>query len=124
MEKNLSFLKKQIMEQSRHHFIYGNNNEDRSGFIKSIVDDYPIIMNEDRPMAVYLGDTGLPKIYDSIENNRLRMNIISREYLHLNIADSIIGRTDNVDKDSLNNRLNRLYNFFNKDLIKRGYEPI
>lgn len=87
-----NYLKRQIME-SRHQILYGENNEARLNILKELESEYPIVMDRNAPMAIYLEDYGLPKI----ENASLdadRMSHISWGYLIcsflLNIANKIL----------------------------------
>ena len=41
MYSNEEYLKKEIMNQSRHLFIFGYNNQARSNFLQSLENDYP-----------------------------------------------------------------------------------
>ena len=118
------FLKRQIIEQNRHHFIYGYNNKSRSEFINSLVNDYPITMDVDRPMAIYLENIGLPKIENYNPKDSFRMTTISREYLYFCIADSIINASVFLDKKILNKRLSRLFSIINGSLTDRKFAEV
>ena len=113
---NEEYLRKTIMEQSRHQFIYSYNDDRRKQFLQKLESEYPIVMNCNAPMCIYLNEFGLPKIpieFDELDNTRI--NTISREYLSFTIAHSILEKSkNNVDKDLLNSRLRKLLDLINK----------
>lgn len=85
------YLKREIMEQSRHQFIYGYDNLDRSNFIKSLEFSYPIKVNYDIPMAIYMENYFLPDI-NNINNDvdKFTLMMINREYFNIAIVVNII----------------------------------
>lgn len=114
--KDEDYLKKEIMEQSRHLFIYGYNNEHRSEFLKSLESDYPIIADSDKPVALYFDSLGLPKIdVDLKYRDNYLIHAASREYLSFAIATRILERTLEFDRTILDNRLSRLLNIMNRN---------
>lgn len=114
--KNEEYLMNQIMEQSRHLFIYGYNCEHRSEFLKSLEQNYPIIADSDKPVALYFDTLGMPKIdVDLKDKDRYLIHAISREYLSFVIATRILERSIEFDRTVLDSRLSRLINLINKN---------
>lgn len=88
----VEYLKKEIMEQSRHQFIYGYDNDERTSFLKSLEDDYPIVVGCNRPIAIYMKDYSLPVIEHSCDIDRFRLSQVNREYFNLILIKNIISR--------------------------------
>ena len=112
------YLKKEIIEQSRHQFIYGKHNNRRKCLIDEIVHDYPVIRDENRPMAIYLDSIGLPKKDDF---NKDKITTISREYLYFSIADNILKSSSNILVDD---KLERLFFILNRYFVNHNFEEI
>ena len=93
MEKyeNEEYLQHQIMDQSRHQFIFGYDGAQRKQFLENMASNYPIVLDKASPMAIYLTEYGLPKIpvCDS-ELSDCKIYSISREFLYFSIASYII----------------------------------
>ena len=117
------YLKKEIMEQSRHLFIYGYNNEHRSEFLKSLENEYPIKIDSDEPCALYFESLGLPKVdTDLKDKDSFIIYTSSREYLSFTIAAKILKRSMDFDTTILNSRLSRLINIINRNKNSGGSE--
>lgn len=122
--KNEEHLKKEIMEQSGHLFIYGCNDEHRSEFLKSLESDYPILHDSNRPVAVYLDSIGMPKIDANLKNkDSYLISASCREYLSFLVAARILERTMKYDDRVLNDRLSELIRQMN-DEKNMGYADI
>lgn len=123
---NKENLKSVIMGQSRHQFIYGYDNEKRKSFLQELDREFPIKVDCNLPMAIYLNEFGLPKVsmYDGqLDENRI--DILSREYLSFAIASAILLKSkDDVDVDLLNSKIVKLLNIVNKHSINPGYSEI
>ena len=118
MEKynNEDYLKKEIMEQSRHLFIYGYNNEHRSEFLKGLESEYPLLIDSNRPVALYFDSLGIPKIESNLDDkDRYLINASSREYLSFTIATKILEKSMEFDREILNKRLARLIGILNRN---------
>ena len=122
--KNEEYLKKEIMQQSRHLFIYGYKNNHRSEFLKSLEMDYPIIADSDKPAALYFDSLGIPKMNIDLKGkDTLLIHASSREYLSFAVAAKILERSMVVDKKDLDKRFSRLIGLTNKHKNK-GYAEI
>lgn len=114
--KGEDYLKKEIMEQSRHLFIYGYNNEYRSEFLKSLENEYPIKIDSDKPVALYYDSLGFPKVdADFKDKDSYLINASSREFLSFTIATKILERSMEYDRTILESRLSRLINLINRN---------
>lgn len=122
--KNEDYLKKEIMEQSRHLFVYGYNTDYRSQFLQSLEKDYPIQVDSGSPIALYFDTFGMPKIdFNKKDKNQYLIEAMSREYLHFTIVSKILERTIELDKTILDSRLSRLISLTNISKNK-GYPEI
>lgn len=100
-----------ITERSWHKFIYADDKTKWKIFLKSLENDYPIVMDEDKPMAIYLDEIGCNKT--KREENKLAF--YSSQYFNTLIFCNIFRRTFELyDSNTLNNRLEMLITFLNK----------
>ena len=113
------YLKKQIMEQSRHQFVYSYSDNNRKLFLQKLERLYPIKMDCNSPMCIYLKEYGLPKI--SMTNNEIdksKIDILSREYLSSSIAHSILQKSRyNVEIDLLNKKRTEFYEQIDENFV-------
>ena len=86
------YLKKEIMEQSRHQFIYGYDTLEKCLAFKSLEEDYPVKVNENSPIAVYMKGFSLPKRDIDFDVDKFRLQQVSREYFNLALVKNIISR--------------------------------
>lgn len=90
---NNEYIKKEIMNQSRHQLIYGYNGNNRIEFLKSLEKEYPITFNKNQPMAIYVNDFWLPKSTTKTNDlDNIRLSLASKEYLNFSIIKDIIRR--------------------------------
>ena len=114
MYRNEEYLKKEIMDQSRHLFIFGYNNQERSNFLQSLENDYPFTNELSNPIALYFDSFGLPKIETDLKNrNSYMLQAMSREYLSFLIASKILEKTIEYNYDNLDDKLSWLINLTN-----------
>lgn len=112
--RNDNYLKKMIIEQSRHLFIYGYNNEIRRQFLKDLEKEYPLVFDSNNPIALYFDLLGLEKNNDNNPNDKM-INFISNQYLYFTIATKILEKSMEYDSKLLDTKLSRLI-----ELINRG----
>lgn len=119
--KNVEYLKKIIIYESRHHFIYCENNKQRELFLKELELDKESV-NLLEPIVVYLDNFGLPKI-DLIDRNKNsnKFDIICREYLFLSIIYKIL---TNLSIYIVGDKAEKLLNFINKLYKNAGFDDI
>lgn len=86
-------VKSEIIEYSRHQFLYGKNNNERRTLLTEAVQNYPIKFNEDMPTAIYIDQIGLPKVESKSNNlDEIRINRVGMTYLEFSIAYNIMKR--------------------------------
>ena len=110
--KNQEYLKKEIMEQSRHLFIYGYDTEYKSKFLQDLEKEYSFSIGSSSPFALYVDSFGLPRT-DEIRDKYI-IHKMSREYLSLTIALKILDSSKEIDEGILNERLSRLVYLINR----------
>lgn len=128
MEKynNEEQLELEIMGQGRHQFIYGYNNEKRKQFIANMVNNYPVVFDENVPIAISVSEIGLPKVPMGSKNiDKDKISVLSSEFLNFSMVSAILLRAkETSDLDVLNNRLRYLINMLNKYSINQNCSPI
>ena len=125
MEKyaNEDWLKRKIMDQSGHLFIYGYTNDYRSEFLKKLESEYPVVADSNKPVALYFDSLGIQKAsteYD--KSDRILAASISERYLSFSIVAKLLERTE-CDESTLSKRLSRLIDFVNMGK-NPGYKDI
>lgn len=95
----IDYTKANIMEQSRHQFLYGQDGKLREEFLRELEKDYPIKTEENRPMAIYMNDFSLPIVECKNElYNRVLIESIARNYFEYSIIYNVICKivNDNI----------------------------
>lgn len=114
MYKNEDYLKKEIMNQSRHLFMFGYNSQDRSKFLKSLETDYPYTADFSKPIALYFDSFGLPKAELDIRSMDIYMlQSMCREYLAFLVASKILSKTIRFNDTNLDDKLSWLISLTN-----------
>lgn len=116
--QNENHLKHEIMEQSRHQFIYGYNQEHRNEFLRSLENDYPITENSNKPVALYFDTLGIPKTIDETNKNNYLASISSREYIYFSIATKILEYSMKIN--SIDEKLSKLIEMINIGASKKS----
>lgn len=112
--KNEKYVKSQIIGQSRHQFIYGYNNNYRSQFLQSFETEYPVIMDSEKPVALYFDSLGLPAVNTDLKDkDPYIIKAMNREYVSFAIASRMIERTMEKESSNLDTRLSRLISLSN-----------
>ncbi len=126
MYNNEEYLKQQIMESSRHQFIYGYDGKKRKNFLENMADDYPIVLDKNSPIAIYVHEIGFPKL--SLNNRKvdqIKINAISREFLNFSIASEIVLKANTISaRDVLNERMKNLTEILNKYSLNKDFSKI
>lgn len=119
-------FKETMMGESRHHFVYGYDTTKRKEFCESLEKSYPIVMDSDKPMGIYLEEYGLPNIeYDKGLVDMYETWSISREYLWFSIIYRILSNAkESVGFDELNKRVQELINRLNRGFKTPGFKDI
>lgn len=102
------YLKQQIMV-SKHLFIYGQNTVERTQLLRGLEAAYPIRINEDSPMAIYLDEFSLPLVKSHSDVDELTQSRIALRYLNISIAYNVIDRIyKSTSFDQLQSRISEL----------------
>ena len=111
-----AFLKKEIIGQSRHLFIYGYQNEDRKQFVKELEEENPIQVDSNQPMAIRLEDYAFKKeSYDKSTLDDNKIQLIGNNYLHFCIGHRLVQKTiQDVDLGALQERIKKLLERINR----------
>lgn len=124
MYKNEEYLKKIIMNQNRHLFVYGYNTQERSEFLKCLEKNYPFTYELLEPVALYFDSFGLPKIDTGLKNKDSYMiQAMSREYLSFLVASRILEKTIEFYDSNLDDKLSWLIHLININK-NRNYDEI
>ncbi len=115
------YIKQEIIGQNRHLFVYGYKSEERTNFIKTLANENKIVIDENKPLAIYLNDYGLPLIErNNLELDTTKIKVISQEYFNFSLFYEILLQCkENIPEEILNRRLTsifRLVNRYNKGL--------
>lgn len=123
--RNESYLRKEIVEESRHHFIYACDSDKRTEFISSLEKEYPVQIDRYSPSAIYLPTIGLPKVEYQKGIDLSRLSTISNEYLTFLITHRIIANSTKIlNKDELNKRIQRILEVLNKYSLNKQHNNI
>ena len=102
MIRDKDLLKRQIIGEKRHQFIYLYDDENRESFLNSIKEDYKISPDNDGPIAIVVENFGLPKTkMQNINVDDKRTAQMAKEYLSLVIVEEIMKQIlDNYTEDN------------------------
>lgn len=123
--KNEEYLKHTIMDQSRHLFLYGYDGSKRKQFLEDMASSYPIVLDKESPMAIYVTEFALPKI-ESFNSgfDKYKIDLVSREFLYFSIVSDILLKTmETNDLTLLNDRISNLIVTLNK-FLNKDYSPM
>lgn len=103
--------------QKRHTFIYGYNNSEREKILRSYEEKYPILLNNNQPVALYMDSFGIPEIDEERINTKL-LKEIGYEHFQFEIASKIVERTlerNDIDESRFNSIIESLDNSRNEE---------
>ena len=107
-----------IIKDNRHQFIYGYNGKEREQLLKNVVKEYPVKLNSEEAIGIYLDSIGLPKINGSNGDlNESYLSMLCSNYLIYSIAKNLIDTTieqlpEKVLGENLNDFLDKVNNRF------------
>lgn len=81
------YLKRQIMDTSRHQIIYSYNTKERHQFLQELEELYSVKVNCDTPIAIYMEDFMLPEV---AKTNSYETLSAAGEFLEFTIIENII----------------------------------
>ena len=80
----------EIIGQSRHQFIYGENGERREGILKGIVNDNPIVCDVNEPGSIYLDNNYLVGGESVYQLDSYRKLAIAREQFSFAVCGKLL----------------------------------
>ena len=116
--KTKDALGREIMDQSRHLFVYGFDTEERKEFLKTTADAYPVSIGAKTPAGIYISEPGLKEAESLGSLSKDIITIYHRDYLNTLIAKYLIKKviTDvellQINQELLSefiDRFNKLY---------------
>lgn len=116
----------EIMQNNRHQFIAGYNSKERAQFLQKLVADYPIILDNSIPGAIYLEEFGLPHTEMVVSNiDETMLSIIAREYLNFSLFYSLLDTTKKqIDLSRINERVMKFLNIVNRFFLNRNFNKL
>ena len=103
----------EIIGQSRHQFIYGENGKRREEILRGIVNDNPIVCDVNEPGSIYLGDDYLSGRESVDQLDSYRELAIARENFNFAVCgkllDEALSLNINARSDEFLSRMNRLF---------------
>ena len=103
----------EIVGQSRHQFIYGENGKKREEILRGVVNDNPIVCDVNEPGSIYLGDDYLSGRESVDQLDSYRELAIARENFNFAVCgkllDEALSLNINARSDEFLSRMNRLF---------------
>lgn len=84
------YLKRQIMDTSRHQIIYGYNTKERHRFLQELEESYPVKTSSNIPIAIYMEDYILSK--PNKKQSDYETISAAGEFLEFTIIENIISK--------------------------------
>lgn len=84
------YLKRQIMDTSRHQIIYGYNTKERHQFLQELEESYPVKTSSNIPIAIYMEDYILSK--PNKKQSDYETISAAGEFLEFTIIENIISK--------------------------------
>lgn len=84
------YLKRQIMDTSRHQIIYGYNTKERHQFLQGLEESYPVKTSSNIPIAIYMEDYILSK--PNKKQSDYETISAAGEFLEFTIIENIISK--------------------------------
>lgn len=108
------YLKRQIMDTSRHQIIYGYNTKERHQFLQGLEESYPVKTSSNIPIAIYMEDYILSK--PNKKQSDYETISAAGEFLEFTIIENIISKIlssglklDEKNQADFVNRITRLF---------------
>ena len=103
----------EIIGQSRHQFIYGENGKRREEILRGIVNDNPIVCDVNEPGSIYLGDDYLSGEESVDQLDSYRKLAIARENFNFAVCGKLLDEALSLDINARSDEfLSRMTRFF------------
>lgn len=108
------YLKRQIMDTSRHQIIYGYNTKERHQFLQELEESYPVKTSSNIPIAIYMEDYIISK--PNKKQSDYETISAAGEFLEFTIIENIISKILSsglkLDEKSQADFVNRITSLF------------
>lgn len=111
---NRDYLKKMILNEDRHLFIYGYEEGKRSNLLKEIALGSQNNFDGKSPIGVYIYDKGLPEMKVKRED-MIPLKTLARDYYSYLICDEILKAVLNTKKENLDEFTYYINKYFLKE---------
>lgn len=103
------YMMNSIATHAWHEFVYCRNDRNRKEFIEGMIKSYPIELDSDNPVLVYVDDFILPEVEGFSSPDKYRVLASAREYLSFTLVAAMIDQT--IRQNDLVRLNDRLTNF-------------
>lgn len=119
------YVKRMIVEQAWHQFLYGYNTDERSSFLRDMVEMYPVKIDNIEPVAVYVEDYSLPFVENQVKGDSYQVKTIAREYTSIVLVLAIVEQTmRQIEIEKLNDKMRAFIEAVNRVMINPGFDKI
>lgn len=119
------YMKRNIIENSWHQFLYGYNTAERTDFLREIAREYPITLNKDCPQAIYMKDFSLPTLKYSHKVDKDLLKAASESYFDFCIYTQLLDEVLKTDYErELNGREQIFLEYINNILLSSDFAKI
>lgn len=119
------YMKKRIIGDNYHQFLYGYNTLERTNFLKEIAMEHPITLNRNCPQAIYMDNFSLPTLeyIHGVDKNQLE--IVSRDYFDFCVYTQLIEELLKTDYEKeLSGREEQFLKYINAILVNPGFSEV
>ena len=126
---NEQYLASRIIEQSRHLFVYGYNNECRNKFIKKIDDNYPVVPDSDNSFSLCFKSIDFPNFEVNLNGkSKYTFSVLCNECFSFIVASKLLKKIIESNITNLNERFSNLLqnNYLEEEItsVEELYEEI
>lgn len=119
------YMKRRIIGDNYHQFLYGYNTVERTNFLKEIASCYPITLNKDCPQAIYMEEFSLPNIKNHYKTDRNLLEIAARDYFDFSVYTKMLEELLKTDyKKELAGREEEFLKYINAYVLNPGFSEI
>ena len=119
------YMKRNIIENSWHQFLYGYNTVERTDFLREIAREHPITLNKDCPQAIYIENFSLPTLEYDHKVDKDILESASGEYFNFCVYTQLLEELLKIDYvGKLNGREEKFLEYVNKYLLNPDFSQI